>query len=149
VAEPPARFPRARPGGPEPQPIPSGGQTGLAKGVGGPLGPDAEIEKYPTAPSAPRAGTLTALREGSQRDSRGDRQYTTSRTSSTGSRSRFAARSRQLPKYSLSKCKCSGSTATTPMRRDSSPGDSTSIVKDIESLEEKETALRTRSRGHG
>jgi len=128
--------------------IPQADKPGLAKGVDGPAASDADIERDPTAViRRRRAGTLSALREGSQRDI----------VVVTGQYDHIQdildrleipyslLDPEQLPKSNLSKCKvllinCNNTYAQGLFRL----ANSNTMVKDIEALEEKETALRKR-----
>jgi len=128
--------------------IPQADKPGLAKGVDGPAASDADIERDPTAAiRRRRAGTLSALREGSQRDI----------VVVTGQYDHIQdildrleipyslLDPEQLPKSNLSKCKvllinCNNTYAQGLFRL----ANSNTMVKDIEALEEKETALRKR-----
>jgi len=128
--------------------VPRADKPGLAKGVDGADVTEAEIDKDPTAAiRRRRSGTLTSLREGSQRDivvvtgqydhiqevlDRLEIPYMT-------------IDPEQLPSYSLTNCKlllvnCHNTYAAGLFRLASS----NTLQKDIESLEEREEALRSR-----
>ncbi|HVR85372.1 MAG TPA: hypothetical protein VMU54_13735, partial [Planctomycetota bacterium] len=128
--------------------VPQSERPGLAKGADGAPMSDAEIEKDPTAAiRRRRAGTLTALREGSQRDivvvtGRYDHiQEILDRLEIPYS----ILEPEQVPKYDLSNCKvllinCNNTYDQGLFRL----ANSNTIQKDIEALEEKEAALRKR-----
>jgi hypothetical protein len=128
--------------------VPKSDAPGLAKGVDGPAATESEIEKDPTAAiRRRRAGTLTALREGSQRDIvvvAG--QYDHIQDVMDRLEIPYSMLDpEQLPKADLSNCKvlcinCNNTYAQGLFRLTNS----TSIQKDIEGLEDKELGLRKR-----
>lgn len=158
---PPPPTPAPEGGAPEPVPgapalgagasagIPKGEPPGLAKSSGGEVGED-DIDRDPSAAvRRRRAGTLTQLREGSQRDI----------VVVTGNYDHIQdvldrleipymiVEPEQLPRYNLKNCKilllnCHTTYAGGLFRA----ADMTKMVKEIEDLEEKETALRKRVR---
>jgi hypothetical protein len=128
--------------------MPKAETAGVAKGADGAPATDSEIEKDPTAAiRRRRAGTLTTLREGSQRDI----------VVVTGQYDHIQdvldrleipyslLDPEQLPKYDLKNCKvlcinCNGTYAQGLFRLTNT----SSIQKEIDSLEAKEAALRKR-----
>jgi hypothetical protein len=128
--------------------VPQSDRPGLAKGVDGAPLSDADIEKDPTAAiRRRRSGTLTALREGSQRDIvvvTG--QYDHIQEIMDRLEIPYSLLDpEQVPKYDLSNCKvllinCNSTYAQGLFRL----SNSSTIQKDIELLEEKEAALRKR-----
>ncbi len=128
--------------------IPKSDVPGMAKGVDGPSATESEIEKDPTAAiRRRRAGTLTALREGSQRDivvvtGQYDHiQEVLDRLEIPYS----MIDPEQLPKYALHACKvllinCHAAYVQTLFRiTNAAP-----LEKEIAALDEKESALRKR-----
>ncbi|MBV8881418.1 MAG: hypothetical protein JO332_15740, partial [Planctomycetaceae bacterium] len=158
VPPPPAEAPEG--GAPEPVPaapalgvaatagVPKGETPGLAKGTDGPGIAEAEIEKDPTAAiRRRRAGTLSRLREGSQRDIvvvTG--QYDHIQNVLDRLEIPYAVIDPEdLPKYSLANCKvllinCHNTYAEGLFRL----AKSNTLEKDIPALEEKEASLRRR-----
>lgn len=128
--------------------IPKSDAAGLGKGADGPPATDSEIERDPTAAiRRRRSGTLTTLREGSQRDI----------VIVTGQYDHIQdvldrleipysiLDPEQLPKYDLSTCKvlcinCNNTYAQGLFRLTSTAP----ALKEIEGLEEKEASLRKR-----
>jgi len=128
--------------------VPKSDAAGLAKGVDGASATESEIERDPTAAiRRRRSGTLTTLREGSQRDIVVvSGQYDHIQDVMDRLEIPYSILDpEQLPKYDLSNCKvlcinCNNTYAQGLFRLTNG----TAIQKEIESLEDKEAALRRR-----